>query len=94
MERALTTYQTNFVEYAVTNEPRYKIAYENAQESLEAIIANAESRKPENVKKMHDVSNSMNQRSVTSSPTPVASMTWKYTALAVLGALTIGLSMF
>lgn len=92
MDTALRTFYTNFLEYSVTGEPKYKTAYLAAQQNIEATIASQPAKQSAPLKHKHDATKSINMRTI-GSPTPSQSLTAYYLTAGVLGAVAIGLSL-
>ena len=93
---AKKTYRDNFLQYKLTNEPKYKNAYEKAMESIENMIDKLKKSKPSNNKqtikinylKDNDSLKTALLRQSSLSQTP---MTWKYVTVGSLALLALGL---
>lgn len=91
---AKKTYRDNFLQYKLTNEPKYKNAYEKAMESIETMLDKIGSKplpqqvvKP-NYLKEDDSLQAATLRQITLPPPP---MTWKYVTVGCLSVIALGL---
>jgi hypothetical protein len=96
MDAAKKAFSDNYVEYAITGNNSYKVAYEAAQKSIETTLSNLENSAPQKVEmlKTHNTSRTFLGRTTTTGPLPIPSMTNQYLLLGGLGLLGIGLWMF
>lgn len=79
---AKNQYKSNYVQYALTNEEKYKTAYEAAQATMESILAKAPTQEPEKLKPTSEKSYLRFHRD--QSPTSLPSQSWKYWMLGSL----------
>jgi hypothetical protein len=92
---AKKTYRDNFLQYKLTNEPKYKNAYEKSMESIETMLDKLGSRpipqqiisKPNYLKEDDSLQGAILRQ--TTLPPP--SMTWKYVTVGCLSVLALGL---
>jgi len=80
---AKNQYKSNYVQYALTNEEKYKTAYEAAQKTIESILDKAPTiQEPEKLKPTSEKSyKSFHQNQ---GPTSLPSQSWKYWMLGSL----------
>lgn len=87
---AKSQYKSNYVEFALTGEQKYKKSYEEAKKTLDSVVSNApEPYVPEPVKPIMEKSYKNHQDIVT-----IPSQSWKYWAIAALLFSTTLLGMF
>jgi hypothetical protein len=90
---AKNQYKMNYVQHFLTNEPKYKTAYEVAQKTMDDVLSKAPPpHEHEKLKPIKEVSVARQNRG--SSPASIPSQTWKYWTLFPLLLVSFGLSMF
>jgi len=93
-DSAKNQYKSNYVQYFLTKEPKYKSAYESAQKTMDSILESAPpDQEPEKLKPTRERSYKIFHQE-SSGPTSLPSQTWKYWALGSLLLVTAGLGMF
>jgi len=94
-DSAKNQYKSNYVQYFLTKEPKYKTAYETAQKTMDSILEKAPTRgeEPEKLKPTQERSYKIFHQE-SSGPTSLPSQTWKYWTLGSLLLVTAGLGMF
>jgi len=94
-DSAKNQYKSNYVQYFLTKEPKYKSAYETARETMESILEKAPppGQEPEKLKPIQERSyRTFRQQS--SGPTSLPSQSWKYWTLGSLLLVTAALGTF
>jgi hypothetical protein len=94
-DSAKSQFKSNYVQYALTNEAKYKTAYETAQKTMDSILEKAPdlNEEPEKLKPIRERSYTrFHQLQVT--PTSIPSQSWKYWTLGSLLLVSFGLMMF
>ena len=96
---AKKTYRDNFLQYKLTNEPKYKNAYEQSMKSIETMLQKLRSKPVETPKELktkylkeEDSLRGALLRTQTQSQLP--SMSWRYITLGSLSIVVIGLMAF
>lgn len=93
-DSAKNQYKSNYVQYFLTKEAKYKSAYELAQKTMDSILENAPpDQEPEKLKPIQERSYKI-FRQESSAPTSLPSQSWKYWTLGSLLLVTAGLGMF
>ena len=94
-DSAKNQYKSNYVQYFLTKEPKYKSAYETAQKTMDSILEKAPTRaeQPEKLKPIQERSFRAFHQKATSQ-TSLPSQSWKYWTLGSLLLVTAGLGMF
>ena len=92
---AKSQYKSNYVQYELTNEPKYKAAYESAQKTMDSILAKAPApgQEEEKLKPIREKSYTKVHQ-IQASPTSIPSQTWKYWTVGSLLLVSAGLMMF
>jgi hypothetical protein len=95
-DSAKSQYKTNYVQYELTNEKKYKTAYESAQKTMDSILAKAPAtgQEEEKLKPMREKSYTTVHRLAAQAPTSIPSQSWKYWTLGSLLLVSTGLMMF
>jgi len=88
---AKNQYKLNFVQYSLTNEPKYKTAYETAQKTMDDILSRAPER-PVDLKPIKE--RAVVHRLREESPMSIPSQAWKYWTLCPLVILSFVLARF
>jgi len=92
-DSAKNQFKANYIQYFLTNENKYKSAYETAQKTMDSILEKApETPEPTNTKTTHEHSYSRLRQ--TTQPQTIQSQTWKYWTLGALVTVSAGLMMF
>ena len=91
-DSAKNQYKSNYVQFVLTKEPKYKTAYEAAQKTMDSILEKAPTpgQEPEKLKPIQERS----YRVVHQEASGLPSQTWKYWTLGSLLVVTVGLRMF
>jgi len=94
-DSAKNQYKLNYVQYVLTKEAKYKTAYEEAQKTMDSILAKAPdmNEEPEKLKPKREKSYT-EFRQVQATPTSIPSQSWKYWTLGSLLLVSAGLMMF
>jgi hypothetical protein len=93
-DSAKNQYKSNYVQFFLTKEPKYKSAYETAQKTMDSILEKAPtSGEPEKLKPKQERSYKIFHQQA-SSPTSLPSQTWKYWTLGSLLLVTTVLGTF
>jgi hypothetical protein len=96
---AKKTYRDNFLQYRLTNEPKYKVAYEQSMDSINKMLEKLENSKPlpspkklkEDYLKQED---SLKGASLRKQIPQLPSMSWRYIMLGSLSILAMTLMSF
>lgn len=94
-DSAKNQYKSNYVQYFLTKEPKYKTAYEAAQKTMDSILEKAPTpgEEPEKLKPIRERSyRAFRQEEPNQTTLPTQS--WKYWTLGSLLLLTSALAMF
>lgn len=97
---AKKTYRDNFLQYKLTNEPKYKNAYEQSMKSIETMLHNLEKSRPLESPKELKTKYLKEEDSLkgallrTQTQTELPSMSWRYITLGSLSILVVGLMAF
>ena len=93
-DSAKNQYKSNYVQYFLTKEAKYKSAYELAQKIMDSILENAPpDQEPEKLKPIQERSYKIFHQE-SSATTSLPSQSWKYWTLGSLLLVTAGLGMF
>jgi CHASE3 domain sensor protein len=94
-DSAKNQYKSNYVQFFLTKEPKYKSAYETAQKTMDSILEKAPTpgQEPEKLKPIQERSYRAFHQEV-SSQTSLPSQSWKYWTLGSLLLVTTVLGMF
>ena len=94
-DSAKNQYKSNYVQYFLTKEPKYKSAYETAQKTMDSILEKAPTpgEEPEKLKPTRERSYRAFHQKETGQ-TSLPSQSWKYWTLGSLLLVTAGLAMF
>jgi hypothetical protein len=94
-DSAKNQYKSNYVQYFLTKEPKYKSAYETAQKTMDSILEKApsSSMEPEKLKPIQERSYKTFRQEM-SSQTSLPNQSWKYWTLGSLLLVTTVLGMF
>jgi hypothetical protein len=93
-DSAKNQYKSNYVQYFLTKEAKYKSAYELAQKTMDSILENAPpDQEPEKLKPIQERSYKIFHQE-SSAATSLPSQSWKYWTLGSLLLVTAGLGMF
>lgn len=93
-DSAKNQYKSNYVQYFLTKEEKYKSAYESAQKTMDTILESAPiQQEPEKLKPIREKSYKI-FRQESSVPTSLPNQSWKYWTLGSLLLVTAGLGMF
>jgi hypothetical protein len=91
---AKKTYRDNFLQYKLTNEPKYKNAYEKSMESIETMLDKMGSKPiPQQISKPNYLKedDSLQAAILRQTTLPPPSMTWKYVTVGCLSVIALGL---
>ena len=93
-DSAKNQYKSNYVQFFLTKEPKYKSAYETAQKTMDSILEKAPAdQEPEKLKPTQERSyRAFHQEEPNQTSLP--SQAWKYWTLGSLLLVSAGLGMF
>lgn len=94
-DSAKNQFKSNYIQYFLTQEPQYKLAYETAQKTMDSILEKAppSTELPRAFKPVKERSYKLLHQDSTS-PISLPSQTWKYWTLGILVPVSLVLKMF
>lgn len=95
---AKKTYRDNFLQYRLTNEPKYKQAYEKSMDSINIMLNKLENSKhlpsPKKLKENYLKEEDSLKGALLRKPIQIQSMSWRYIMLGSLSILAMTLMSF
>jgi hypothetical protein len=87
---AIAQYRSNFLQYSLTNQPKYKAAYEAAQQTIESILSSGPEPVPDDTKTKQEYDRAKTIQGIIMPITMAPSgVTWQYWTAGALGIVSL-----